>query len=75
MTAKAKKRFKLLQQNICHIKLKGYQTYHNYIREHSGLDGKTPAQVFGIEIQGRNKWLTLIQNASKTQNHKTQSTL
>jgi hypothetical protein len=30
------------------------------------LDGKTPADKCGIEIQGDNKWITLIQNASKT---------
>jgi putative transposase len=24
--------------------LKGYQLYHNYIREHESLDGKTPAE-------------------------------
>ncbi len=29
------------------------------------LDGKTPADKTGIEIQGDNKWLTLIQNASR----------
>jgi len=44
--------------------LKGYQIYHNYIREHEGLDGKTPAEACGITIEGKNKWLTLIQNAS-----------
>ena len=41
----------------------GYQIYHNYVRPHMGLDGKTPAEVCGIEIQGDNKWKTLIQNA------------
>ena len=45
--------------------LKGYQIYHNYIREHEGLDGKTPAEACGITIKGKNKWKTLIQNASK----------
>jgi len=45
--------------------LKGYQIFHNYIREHSGLDGKTPAEACGIKIEGKNKWLTLIRNASK----------
>lgn len=30
-----------------------------------GLDGKTPAQTSDIEIKGNNKWITLIQNASK----------
>ncbi|MGI0072875.1 MAG: hypothetical protein ACREA3_03570 [Nitrosotalea sp.] len=28
------------------------QIYHNYIRPHMGLDGKTPAEKCGIEIQG-----------------------
>jgi hypothetical protein len=41
------------------------QIYHNYIREHSGLDGKTPAEACGITIEGKNKWKTLIQNATK----------
>ncbi len=41
----------------------GYQMYHNYLRPHMALDGKTPAEVCGIEIQGDNKWQTLIQNA------------
>jgi putative transposase len=45
--------------------LKGYQIYHNYIREHSGLDGKTPAEACGIQIEEKNKWKTLIQNASQ----------
>jgi putative transposase len=45
--------------------LKGYQVFHNFIREHEGLDGKTPAEACGIRVEGKNKWLTLIQNASK----------
>lgn len=45
--------------------LSGYQIFHNYIREHEGLNGKTPAEACGIEIKGKNKWLTLIQNSSK----------
>lgn len=44
---------------------KGYQQYHNYFREHEGLNGKTPAEVAGIKIEGVNKWLTVIQNASQ----------
>jgi len=46
--------------------LTGYQLFHNYIRPHEGLDGKTPAEACGIEIEGKNKWLTLIQNARRT---------
>jgi len=45
--------------------LTGYQIFHNYIRPHEGLDGKTPAEACGIEVQGENKWLALIQNASR----------
>jgi len=45
--------------------LTGYQIFHNYIREHEGLKGKTPAEACGITVEGKNKWKTLIQNASK----------
>jgi hypothetical protein len=45
--------------------LQGYQLYHNYIRPHEALDGNTPASRCGIDIQGENKWLTLIQNDSR----------
>jgi putative transposase len=45
--------------------LTGYQIFHNYIRPHEALEGKTPADACGIEVQGENKWITLIQNASK----------
>ncbi len=44
--------------------LKGYQLYHNYVRPHMALEGDTPADRAGIEIQGDNKWVTLIQNSS-----------
>ena len=46
----------------------GYQIYHNYIREHMALDGLTPAEVAGIKVEGKNKWITLIQNAKKDSN-------
>ena len=45
--------------------LTGYQIYHNFVRPHMALDGQTPADKAGIKIKGENKWLTLIQNASK----------
>ena len=44
--------------------LTGYQIYHNYVRPHIALDGQTPADKAGIEIKGKDKWLTIIQNAS-----------
>lgn len=45
--------------------LTGYQIFHNYIRGHEGLEGRTPSEACGIKVEGNNKWLTLIQNASK----------
>lgn len=45
--------------------LKGYQIFHNYIRPHEGLNGKTPAEACGIKVEGKDKWLTLIQNAKR----------
>ena len=46
--------------------LTGYQMFHNYIRPHQGLEGKTPSEACGIKIEGDNKWITLIQNAKKS---------
>ena len=43
--------------------ISGYQLYHNYVRPHMALEGKTPAELCGIEIKGDNKWITLIQNS------------
>lgn len=43
--------------------LKGVQIYHNFIKPHEGLQGRTPAEAAGIRIEGEDKWKTLIQNA------------
>ena len=43
----------------------GFQIFHNYFTLHMGLDGKTPAEAAGIQVKGDDKWLTIIQNASK----------
>jgi hypothetical protein len=45
--------------------LKGTQIYHNFIKPHQGLQGRTPAEAAGIKVEGENKRLTLIQNSSK----------
>jgi transposase-like protein/predicted nucleic acid-binding Zn finger protein len=47
--------------------LSGMQIYHNYVRPHEALNGQTPSEAAGIKVEGDNKWVTLIQNAS----HKT----
>jgi transposase-like protein/DNA-directed RNA polymerase subunit M/transcription elongation factor TFIIS len=43
----------------------GLRNYYNLIRPNQALNGKTPAEKCGIKVRGKNKWLTLIQNASK----------
>ncbi len=45
--------------------LEGMQVYYNFVRPHMALNGKTPSEACGIKVEGENKWLTLIQNASK----------
>jgi len=45
--------------------ISGYQIYHNFIRPHEALNGKTPSEACGIKVEGQNKWKTLIENASK----------
>lgn len=42
----------------------GMKAYYNYARKHIGLEGRTPAEEALIEVDGRNKWIALIQNAS-----------
>lgn len=43
----------------------GYQIYHNYLRPHISLDNKTPAEMCGIKVKGKDRWITLIQNATR----------
>lgn len=45
--------------------LKGMQIFHNFIKPHEGLQGRTPAEAAGLVVQGSDRWLTLIQNASR----------
>ncbi len=43
----------------------GFKTYYNFIRPHQSLNGKTPAEASGIDLNlEKNKWLSLIRNAS-----------
>ncbi len=44
--------------------LNHYRTYYNFIRKHSALNGKTPSEVAGIDLQlGKNKWVGLIRKS------------
>ena len=42
----------------------GMKTYYNYTKKHESLQGRTPAEAAKIMVDGKNKWITLIQNAS-----------
>jgi len=44
--------------------LSGMRIYHNFVKPHMALKGKTPAEVAG-KVQGQNKWLTIIQDATR----------
>jgi hypothetical protein len=46
--------------------IEGQRMYYNHIRPHQGLNGKTPAQAAGLELDlGTNKWESLIKKASR----------
>jgi len=45
--------------------LSGMQIFHNYVRPHMALEGRTPSEAAGIQVKGQDKWLTLIQDASR----------
>jgi hypothetical protein len=45
--------------------LSGHQIYHNFVRPHMALEGKTPSEMCGLKVEGQNKWITLIHNANR----------
>ena len=44
--------------------IEGMKVYYNFTKKHEALKGRTPAEASMIEIDGKNKWKTIIQNAS-----------
>jgi hypothetical protein len=44
----------------------GQRIHYNFVKPHMALDGKTPAEVSGMNIEGKNKWLTLIRKSKKS---------
>jgi hypothetical protein len=44
--------------------LSGMQIYHNFFRQDEKLSGISPAEAYGIVIDGENTWRMLIRNTS-----------
>ena len=40
------------------------RVYYSFTKKHEALNSKTPAQASMIEVDGKNKWKTIVQNAS-----------
>ena len=47
--------------------INGMRNYYNFTKKHGGIGGKTPSEVAEIKVDGKNKWKTIIQNASLNQ--------
>ena len=65
-----KERYKIMRGfhsfNSAKIILNGWKCYYNFIRPHMSLNGKTPAEVSGINLNLKNnKWLNLIQKSAE----------
>jgi transposase-like protein len=43
--------------------VKGNRIYYNFIRPHQALDGKTPAEMAGVGVDGENRWMELIRRS------------
>lgn len=44
--------------------LDGMKAYYNFTKKHGALKGKAPSEAALIEVNGKNRWKTIIQNAS-----------
>jgi transposase-like protein len=41
----------------------GQRIHYNFVKPHAALEGQTPAERAGIEVNGEDKWLALLKNA------------
>ena len=55
-----------------HPMMDGLRIYYNFLRPHTALDGKTPAQKANIETDEA-KWMSLIKKARQHQRFETRS--
>jgi len=48
--------------------IRGHQVYHNYIRPHQSLYGRTPAEVANLNLElGNCKWESLLMQSVKNE--------
>lgn len=51
------------------IFVEGFKNYYNFIRPHQALNGKTPAEIAGINLNlDGNKWMNLIKESIENKN-------
>lgn len=55
----------MVQNDTTKVMLNGWFVYYNFLRPHSALGGKTPAEVAGIKLDLPNRWESLIDLATK----------
>lgn len=53
------------QDSRTELMLDGWFVYYNFLRPHSALNGKTPAEASGIKLDLSNRWKSLIDLATK----------
>ncbi|MGD0396241.1 MAG: hypothetical protein ABSB26_04940 [Nitrososphaerales archaeon] len=41
----------------------GQRIHYNFVKPHTALEGQTPAEVAGIGVQSKNKWMESLKNA------------
>ena len=41
----------------------GARIHYNFVKPHSALEGQTPADVAGVGVEGKNKWMALLKSS------------
>jgi transposase-like protein len=58
------------EESTAQTMMDGMRIYYNFIRPHTALEGRTPAQKAKIDAESSDKkWLSLIKKAAKQQAH------
>jgi len=41
----------------------GQRIHYDFVKPYQALEGQTPAQVAGVGVEGKNKWMELLEKA------------